>query len=241
MLLVGSSDWHLDQSTAGVDRFDDVCAAIDVSVEAAIDMQADAYLMCGDLTDPNTVRAHRAVGKACEVDQRLSRARIRRLWLPGNHDVVEDGSGMSTMEALKWTGGDDRTNHVMSEPGVFGFQNCKNQHQCNIIHLPFTPSSHPYDPDEFIRSVGDCAEPVLILGHLNLEGISAGSETLDMPRGRDMFWPLDAIKECFPNAIMVGGHYHTPQDFKGVHIIGSMARLRFDERDNTPGYMVLEL
>lgn len=243
MKLVATSDWHLDQSTAGVDRYEDICQSIDESVDAAIAMEADAYLMCGDLADPNTVRSHRAVAKATEVQTRLRLSNVIPMWLVGNHDVIEDGSGFSTMESLKYCS-PDRVNHVMSEPGCFGFQNAKHKHQCNVIHLPFTPSSHPYDPDDFIRGLardGSTAEPILVVGHLNLQGISAGSETVDMPRGRDVFWPIDALQECFPNAVLVGGHYHTPQDYKGVHIIGSMARLRFDETHNTPGYSVMDI
>lgn len=245
MKMVCTSDWHPDQSTAGVDRYEDVAAAVNVSVEAALDMKADAYLMCGDLTDPNTVRAHRAVALATDAQTRLVRGGVVPLWLPGNHDVIEDGSGMSTMESLRYCS-PDGIDHVMKEPGCFVFQNAKGHTQAHVIHLPFTPSSHPYDPDALVRELADSdrewdAMPVIVCGHLNVEGISAGSETTEMPRGRDVFWPLDALAECFPNAVLVGGHYHAPQNFKGLEIIGSLVRLRFDERNNELGYMVLEV
>lgn len=236
MRMVASSDWHLDQSTAGVDRYEDICRAIDQSVDAAIELKADAYLMCGDLTDPNTVRSHRAVAKAIQVQRRVAEHGIAPIFIAGNHDVIEDGSGMTTMSALAENSGS--FGHVFQSPSLV----TRGDH--TIIALPFTATSHDYDPDEFIRS---CAKdalpgyPVIIPGHLNLEGISAGSETTDMPRGRNVYWPLEAIEECFPNATVIGGHYHTPQVYKGVHIIGSMVRLRFDERDNTPGYIVVEV
>ncbi len=235
MRLVASSDWHGDQSTAGVDRYDDVCRAIDVSVQAAIDLNADAYLMCGDLTDPNTVRSHRAVAKAIKVQRTLHDADIIPIFVAGNHDVIEDGSGMTTMSPLAATG----HGWVFERPTMM--QVC----DVVIIALPFTATSHEYAPGEFIREchggAGEHIKPVLIIGHLNLEGISPGSETTDMPRGRNVYWPMDAIKECFPTATVIGGHYHTPQEYNGVTIIGSMVRLRFDERDNTPGYIVVEV
>lgn len=239
MKIVASSDWHLDQSTAGVDRYDDVCRAIDVSVHAAIDMDADAYLMCGDLTDPNTVRSHRAVAKAIEVQGTLQLARIEPLFVAGNHDVIEDGSGMTTMSPLAATG----RGWVFEQPTMR--QLSLKRAKATVIALPFTATSHDYDPDAFIRKCAESGDfdnrPVLIVGHLNLEGISPGSETTDMPRGRNVYWPMDAINECFPDATVIGGHYHTPQEYKGVTIIGSMVRLRFDERDNTPGYIVVEV
>lgn len=235
MKLVASSDWHLDQSTAGVDRYDDMDHAIDESVDAAITLKADAYLMCGDLTDPNTVRSHRASAKAIEVQRTLDDANIEPIFVAGNHDVIEDGSGMTTMSALAATG----RGLVFEQPTMWQ-QDC-----ATIIALPFTATSHDYDPDAFIhechKRAADFQGPVFIPGHLNLEGISPGSETTHMPRGRNVYWPTDAIKECFPNAVVIGGHYHTPQEYKGVTIIGSMVRLRFDERDNTPGYIVVEV
>ena len=232
--LIATSDWHLDASTAGVDRFSDTCMAIDASVEAAIQRKSDIYLMCGDLTDPNTARAHRAVTKAVEVQKRCHVNGIEPLFVAGNHDVIEDGTGFTTMSALTRTG----FGSVFERPGML-------QARCGltVIALPFTATSEEYDPAEFIRICAEHAPegPVLIAGHLNLEGISAGSETKDMPRGRDVFWPLDAIAECFPNAMLVGGHYHAPQEYKGVHIIGSTARLRFDECDNENGFMEVEV
>ncbi len=240
MKIVMSSDWHGDQSTAGVDRFEDVCGAVDQSVDAAIKMNADAYVMCGDLTDPNTVRSHRAVAKAIEVQRTLDEAGIVPIFVAGNHDVIEDGSGMTTMSALAATG----RGYVYESPGADHVRGV------TVIALPFTSTSHDYDPAEHIVEVKGALEsggaanrdrPVLILGHLNAEGISPGSETTDMPRGRNVYWPLDAIGECFPDATVVGGHYHTPQTYKGLTIIGSMVRLRFDERDNEPGYIVVEV
>ncbi len=239
MKLVCVSDLHLDQSTAGVDRFDDICRAIDQSVDAAIEMEADAYLMCGDLTDPNTVRSHRAVAKAIEVQRVLEANDIKTLFVAGNHDVIEDGSGMTTLSPIAATG----RGYVFEAPIMLTAG--MNLGSVVLIALPFTATSHDYDPDAFIRKCAESGDfdnrPVLIVGHLNLEGISPGSETTDMPRGRNVYWPMDAINECFPDATVIGGHYHTPQEYNGVTIIGSMVRLRFDERDNTPGYIVVEV
>ena len=254
MRVIASSDWHLDQATAGIDRFIDICGSIDVSVQHAISApvdvtmavaigasiadsvgaKADMYLFCGDLCDPNTSMAHRAIAKAVEVQRRCHEAGILFVAIAGNHDVIEDGSGVTTLRALGQTG----RGILFEKPTVsYAFGS-----QCTLIALPFTAQSHDYDPDKFIRGLDIPKEhPVLIMGHLNLEGIAPGSETTEMPRGRNVYWPTEAIAECFPDAMVVGGHYHKPQEYGGVRIIGSLARMRFDEADNDLGFMTLEI
>jgi len=63
-----------------------------------------------------------------------------------------------------------------------------------------------------------------------------------MPRGRDVFWPLDALREVCPDALLVGGHHHRRQIYRGVQVVGALAGpLVFGEEDLRPGYLVLEL
>ena len=92
-----------------------------------------------------------------------------------------------------------------------------------------------------VGAPGRHGSPVIIAGHLNLEGITAGSETTKMPRGREVYWPLDAIRECFPDALVLGGHYHERQLYQGVQIIGSLARLTFGEEDTQPAFIEVEV
>ncbi|MCK5642732.1 MAG: hypothetical protein KAJ19_18125, partial [Gammaproteobacteria bacterium] len=147
-------------------------------------------------------------------------------------DVVEDGSGSSVLDSL------GEVAVLFSSPVYWMLGGLK----LNVVALPFTPTSHNYDPVEFIGGVQITNDyPILVIGHLNLKGITAGSETIDMPRGRDVFWPVDEIKAKWPNAIMVGGHYHERQVYKGVQIIGSMARLTYGEGDNNVGFLEMEI
>jgi hypothetical protein len=74
-----------------------------------------------------------------------------------------------------------------------------------------------------------------------VEGIASGSETEEMPRGRDVFWPIEAIKKVAPKALQLNGHYHTRQVFKGIHHCGSLARLTHAEEGNTPAFSVYDL
>ena len=240
MKIVVVSDLHLDQSTAGVDRFLDSAVVLRSAGAYAASRKADALVFNGDLCDPHTARAHRSLETLAEVVSMLHAVNIPTFLLPGNHDVIEDGSGRTVLDVFRWMDGAA----LRDEPGAHVFEGPYSCSRCNVIWLPFTPSSRAYDPDEFIRSLvleERDVIPTVVFGHLNLEGIVPGSETTDMPRGRDVYWPLKALRECFPNAFLVGGHYHTPQVFEGVHVVGSGARLRFDEKDNEVGFMVLEV
>lgn len=235
MKLVFSSDWHGDVITQGVDRYDEVDRGVMESVGHATDIKADAYFFGGDLCDPHTARAHRSVMLAHKAAYTLNITGIPSYWLVGNHDVIEDGSGGHTLMSLGWCSG-----AVMSDPQWFPVGTHRDF--INVIALPFTPTVRGYDPVEFIEGLEiDNDKPILVLGHLNLKGICAGSETLDMPRGREVFWPTDAIRAKFPKAIMVGGHYHERQTYDDVRIIGSTARLTYGEGDHEVGFLELEI
>lgn len=236
MKLVVISDLHLDQSTSGVDRFDDVKVVLESAVEHALEINADGFVFLGDLADPNTVRVHRSLDALGSAMRGLREAGIPVICVAGNHDVIEDGSGLTVLDTLRWVD----AGPVCTVPCSFEFHRDE-KFICTVVALPFTATSKNYNPDAFIRSLPKLEPPVVVMGHLNLRGITLGSESIDMPRGRDVFWPLEALRECLPDALLLGGHYHTRQVFEGVHIIGSAVRLRFDEKDNNPGFTVVEL
>ncbi len=233
MKIIFSSDWHGDVHTQGVDRYPEIEVGAMESVNYAVRVEADLYIFCGDLADPHNPRSHRASALAHKaVDTLKDDGGITSAWLVGNHDVVEDGSGSSVLDSL------GEVAVLFSSPVYWMLGGLK----LNVVALPFTPTSHNYDPVEFIGGVQITNDyPILVIGHLNLKGITAGSETIDMPRGRDVFWPVDEIKAKWPNAIMVGGHYHERQVYKGVQIIGSMARLTYGEGDNNVGFLEMEI
>lgn len=238
MKIVVTSDWHLDALTDGVPRWEEVEAAVDYSVDVAIQQRAGLYIFGGDLCDPDGWNSTRAIAKAISVALKLDNAGIPSIWVAGNHDVVEDGLGTTVLTPLVSA---EVAYHVFEQPGEIIFTGGKQD--LHIVGLPFTPSSHAYDPVTTVRDMSKprAGEQTIVLGHLNLEGISAGSETTEMARGRDVFWPIDALKKKWPQAVLVGGHYHHAQQFKGVHIVGSLARLRHDEEEHSPSLLILEV
>jgi DNA repair exonuclease SbcCD nuclease subunit len=241
MKIVVTSDWHLDALTDGVQRADEISNLVDQSVKIAIEEAASLYVFCGDLCNPDGWNAIRAMAKSIDVALELSSNGIPSIWVAGNHDVSEDGLGTTTLTPLASA---DVALHVFEQPGELTFDGTNsNSGSFHVVGLPFTPSSHKYDPEKTVKkmTMAKMGEPTLVLGHLNLKGISAGSETKELARGREVYWPVEIIKKKWPGCIIVGGHYHYAQVFEGVNIVGSLARIRHDEEDHNPSVMLLDL
>lgn len=244
--VIISSDWHADLVTQGVDRHPEIRALVFESVEYAIAIRARAYIFAGDLADPDNVRSHRASALAIEVAHKLKEAEIDNFWIAGNHDVLEDGTGYTTLSSLfacSYSAAEEACIEVAERPWTW-VREYENGKGLNIIALPFTASSHRYDPAEYIEEAREDVSddyPTMIVGHLNLKGITPGSETNDMPRGREVFWPTDTIRALFPKAIVIGGHYHKRQVFDGVHIVGSQARVTHGEGENEVGFLEVKI
>lgn len=246
MKIIVSGDWHLDWSTAGLPRFDDGRAAVEVVLEAARREGAELFVFLGDLTNPESVRAHRAVGVAVDVATRLwFGAGIASRWLVGNHDVIEDGSGCSSLEPLRALAealprgreSSDQGIKVYDRPTVETFRGKR------LLALPFTPRSHAYDPTTVALEVWSNSrdQVAAVFGHLNVEGLEPGSEVADMPRGREVVLPVSKLDSYWPTARVFNGHYHRRQLFGRVHVPGSLQRLTFGEEQNSPGYLIAEV
>lgn len=237
MRAIVCSDLHADWSTAGFERASDIEAAVEETVRAAVDRKATHWLFLGDLCDFGGSRVHRAVELALRTAVRLHEAGIASRWLVGNHDVGEDGYGTTTLGALKELADAGIDCRVYDRPQVEIVD-----HFLMIVALPFAARSHAYDPAAFVRSVPCSGSRVLVLAHLNIIDIEPGSETTDMPRGREVVFPLDACRETYGDrALLLSGHYHRQQVYKGIHVVGSIERLTFGEATNEPSYMFLEV
>lgn len=234
MKIVVTSDWHLDASTDGLSRFDDVLEAVNTSVDIAIQEQAGLYIMLGDLCDPSSVFSIRAMAEAVRVAGALSDAGIPSVWVAGNHDVMDDGMGTTTLTPLARS---MLADHVFESPGEVVIENL------HLVGLPFTAPSHAYDPAKVIRDFSKTrrGETTLVLGHLNIATAEGGSESGEMARGREVLWPTEALKKKWPGATLLGGHYHKAGEAEGIHIVGSLARLRHDEEAHSPSITVMEV
>ncbi len=246
MKIVVTSDWHLDHVTHGVRRFGELRDAVHRSVSTAIEIKASAYLFLGDLCDPDSGSStFRATEVAIEAAQRLAGAKIDSIWLAGNHDVIEDGSGDTTLSPLRALAADD----VGAEPFVTVVERPKVVSigygpgaAFDVLCLPFCATSHAYDVAKTVEQLADPSqrEDTISISHLNVPGVVPGEETTEMPRGREVVLPTELVKARAKRVI--NGHYHRQQrTADGVWIPGSLARLTFGEEGNRPGFLVMEV
>lgn len=229
--------------TSGVDRFDDISKAIAKVISAAKEDGGPVYFL-GDWSDPQNARTTRCEAHAIGVAVVLRTEGVSSVWLTGNHDVIEDGYNSHILLPLKKYAETTAYCTVIDKPTVFVPQHSNYQ----IIALPYTSRAAAYDPEAFIEhaaKVVDPTLPVVIMGHLDVEGITPGSEIAEMPRGRQVFWPLKAIAKHFPKARLFGGHIHKRQLWRAhgveLQIVGSLDRLSFSEEHDSPGFLVVDL
>lgn len=252
MKLLITSDWHGDWFTAGLARFEDVARAARGTVELAKRERCDGYVFTGDLADPGP-RAHRCSALAIELAADLVKAGIWSRWLVGNHDVVDDGSGSSTLTpiaAYAMTRSrsviefGEATVKVWSMPQIEALGQ-----DVTAVALPHPAQGSHYDPAEFVTNAPYTELPgarriVLFFGHLTVPGIEPGSETRDMPRGREVRYPVEAIRERWGDrAVMFNGHYHRAyrRSESPVIVPGSLERLTKGEVGNAPGCLIVEV
>jgi len=249
--ILVTGDWHLDARTAGHDRFDDLRAAVEWTVDLAHKEDVDLYVNLGDLCDPDSTRAHRAIGLACETAARLADFKIGQAWLAGNHDVIEDGTGSTTLAALAgWSRGSGLVGRKPVQPDSFVVAETPVHNAfylgdlVDVLFLPFTPRAKAYDPVAFVEKMqlSDRCRKLLVFGHLNVIGAEDGSEIQDFPRGREVVFPTDALLSRFGDRCMLfNGHYHRRQIVRGVRMPGALGRLGFGEVGNPAGVLIVEV
>ncbi len=239
MKIVCSSDWHGDHVTHGVRRFAEVEAAVHETVDRAIEEQADVYAFLGDLCNPDSGSSvFRVVRLAVEAASKLAARGIWSIWIAGNHDVVEDGSGETTLTPLSGLALERVV--VCEKPRVFPIDS--GGRRVWFLALPYTATSHAYDPASFVSALHPeipKADLVTLAHMTEIAGVEPGEETLEMSRGRGVPLPMDLLRDR--SALVMNGHFHRQQKYGGVWIPGSLARLTFCEERHEPGYLVVEV
>lgn len=241
MKFLISSDWHGDASTNGLDRFDEIHDAAFTVADAAIEAKRQGeevvFIFAGDLCDPDTTRSFRAIGLAIEVALDLAKHGVPSLWIAGNHDVIENDRGSTVLEPLRLVSDYHPEMITVAERPMF-----RKYGNAHVFALPYAARLCNYDP--FMAIENARLERIdLIVGHLTVPSAERGSESDDFARGRDMIFPVAACRTRYGDRCrLVNGHYHRKQVTKdGVIIPGSLARLRHDEEQHEPGYLVIEV
>jgi len=262
MRIVCVSDAHLDARTAGVERFDEIRESFEEAVAFALDAMTPPvglFVFLGDLCDADDARdVLRASSYLVSVAVRLSTWGVKTLFVGGNHDCCSDGE-TTTLAPLRPLedlydvedgSGDTRRERapVVAAWAPYGFELGE---EFYVLALPYSPT--PYDADAALRRAAEDARraprtggmddgrKLLVFGHLQLPGMHPGSESREMARGKDRWFPLDAMRETRPE-LVVNGHYHartvTPD---GIVIPGSLARLTFGEEKLSPAFLVIDV
>lgn len=228
--LLVVSDLHLDAVTMGVSRFDELSAVLDTVAAIAKKHECTSLVFNGDLCNPDTPRAYRCITRAGQWAAQLKRELgIESYWVNGNHDVVEDGHGSSTLSPLAAIEGVE----VIAEPAEY------EQDGAKLAFLPYSSRANAYDPERWAKSFEP--DTRLVFGHLNMIDMIPGSETEEMPRGRDVIWPTVVLRDRCRLASLIGGHYHGGCFFDGVHVVGSPGLFTFSEEGHTPRVGVIDL
>jgi DNA repair exonuclease SbcCD nuclease subunit len=244
-----ASDFHADASTNGLDRFDEIRKAAFSVADAAIAAQKKSrrsevsFVFTGDLCDPDTTRSFRAISLAIELARYLDNGGVNSIWIAGNHDVIEDSQGSTVLAPLFAAAPWSHRVMVVQKPFLF----CTDR--LTMVFLPYVARANAYDPEQYVATCLDqipdkCrGYDAIVFGHLTVPSAERGSESDDFARGRDMIFPVEECRKRWGDrCILVNGHYHRKQITKdGVHIPGSLARLRHDEEQHEPGYLVIEV
>lgn len=249
MKLVVVSDLHGDWVTLGVRRHDEVQKAFWQAVECALDERA-VFLCLGDIADPDTGGdTFRTIEMCIRGAMQLQRNGLRSIWIAGNHDVWEDGTGATSLSPIA---GLDEAEFglitVAEEPKVAWLH----EPSVAVLCLPFVPVSHAVDmaeaartlwPRTLLGSAAPDAPKVIVASHLMVPGVVPGEETKDMSRGRDVLYPFQETRLA---ELRLNGHYHKRQSFDPgdggppIVIPGSLARLHFPG-DHDPAFLVVDV
>lgn len=248
MRIVTVSDLHLDWETMGVPRLAEGSASLEEAAEHAMEIEAEWFFCLGDIADPDREGATiAAMMETQRVALRLAWRGINSVWLAGNHDVDEHGSGRTTLGGLAVL----ESEVVLPKHGrIYAAERPRLidlSDEFALLCLPFAAVSHAYNPAVEAALMMSHAraerKKVIVASHLQVPGIVPGEETTEMPRGRDMPYPFGETRNAVAR---LQGHYHRRETFDPkdggpvVHVIGSSMRLTAHDEDATPGYVVIE-
>ncbi len=246
MKILHTSDWHLDWMTHGVRRHDELRVAAHEMVKYAVAHDVDLFVFTGDLCNPDSGSCvFECVELAIMVACLLRDRGIPSVWVSGNHDVIEDGRGRTTLAPLAALG----LNVHVFETGACRYVSAKRK-GIEVLALPYPSATRPYSFDEVFASIPEAEpahDPLLVLSHLSVPGVQLGEESHEMARGRDVNYPIERVLGLMKKrgGVMLQGHYHRRQSLnfgeRWMHIPGSLAQLTFSEEHHRPGFLVIEV
>lgn len=250
MRILVTSDWHADAVTAGVERLPELAEYVSALETAVHDQKVDLVLNLGDCWDPGSVQDPRWARFVYESLFHLGQAAYQQgggglVAIPGNHDVIDVADPTSTLSPLRVA----RPQHVvvLEEPTTYRMGDVA------LLALPYVSRAFERT-DAYRRALDDALEaalkaarhsPLVVVAHLAFEGMTPGSESTDMARGREVPFPVALVEQVGPTAVL-NGHYHARQTIRrgalDIEIPGAPIRFTFGEaKDGPRGFLVLEV
>lgn len=240
-LHIGMSNYSkLDPETGLDSRLIDFFNTFDLMVDMAIKEGVDAFLLAGDAyktRDPSPTQ-QKGFG---ERIKKLSKAGIPVILVVGNHDTPNaegKANSLDIYSALEidnvWV---SRKPEFLKIPTKSG--------SLQVITAPWLHKSDFKDLGEKLLSFYeriDSSSPAVLVGHLEVEGSSMGSEK-GLSIGSDVTVPLSLLTDRRLSYVALG-HIHKHQILSNnppVVYAGSPERIDFGEAKEEKGFIMIDI
>jgi DNA repair exonuclease SbcCD nuclease subunit len=241
-----TADWHIDAVTGGLPRVDEIDPFVEELKEAVIREKVSHLIHMGDFFDPGGMLCSFYTEKVIMiVSDLLAVDRLDTITLlAGNHDVIESSRGTTTISPVAAAFSGEPRVQVFEQPSRFVLTTQPDQ-IIRGLALPYVARA-AYREEAFPEAVKGLSElgdyPLIVVGHMTVPGAVLGSESSDMPRGREIDLPVFELSKLRP-VFIANGHYHRAQVTESnVVIPGSPFRFTFGERnDKKKGFTIVEI
>jgi exonuclease SbcD len=250
MKILITSDWHVDTTTAGVERLPEIKEYVEELIEVVRAERVDLVLNLGDSWDPGSMADARWARFVYDAFVRIAKAApLGLVAIPGNHDVIDTSTPTSTLSPFVAAEGSEMVK-IVERPKFFI------RGGVGFLALPYVSRTFERTDDfrdEFEEAFklarrdrrAPGAPALVVFGHLSFEGMHPGSESTDMAHGREILFPVEAVKALEPT-LVANGHYHARQTIRrgdlDIEIPGAPIRFTFGEVEDGPrGFLIAEV
>lgn len=254
------SDIHLDAVTAGRHRYEEVQLFLDELLNHASTKHAELVMFAGDAHDRGS--SLDAFYSSVLTRFFFAAARLRTepavVAIAGNHDVYDTSvlfrsQPITTLTPVRAAVTDalpaelSTRVHILDRPHTRAIGS-----DWAVLALPYVSRVHSEQHPlweahaiQVAQKYRDEGRQLIVVGHRVIPGAKMGSESVEMAKGQDMLFPVDAVEKLTP-ALVINGHYHKRQTCKvgklEVEIPGSPIRFTFgDAADVVKGSLLVEL
>lgn len=247
MLKVGwISDCHLDLTTDGIDRNDEIESVMLYAARWAVDNGCKFFVFGGDIFD-NTTPSDEAIAIFIRVINVLHEAGIKIFVMDGNHEKKSRGKpsclhfiqDLKAYKNLYWYS-DIRTIKVFDNTYFTFFPHVN---KATIPEKFKSPQEYvDYRADKIINKL-DFTWQLVVFSHLNVRGVIPGTEEHMLKKSEvflpDHFHTKNYLDKPFPT--VVNAHIHTAQKSGWVQIVGSPVYVSFGEKEKEKYFACIDV